>query len=190
MILAALLGCTQAVQMTQRHDGDVFGPNGEGYTNFNANYDLSRIGIDIEKAGEGDKCKTGDWATVHYTASLEDGTEVSDTRAEAGGRPLHFTLGDHQAFKCFDVAIPQLKQGAKDTLHCPSFYAWGSAHTQSPLGGEPIPANSDIDFEIEVVECNREPTREPPESIGTQYFNRYGVLYIDETGLMGYGRLD
>ena len=60
-------------------------------------------------------------------------------------------------FKCWELAIPQLRQGDKAKLSCPSHYVWGGAYTPAPLGGEPIPLHSDIKFDIEVVECNRTP---------------------------------
>jgi len=182
---ALILGCAHATKLNQRHEGDVFGPNGQNYKNLNAGYDLSRIGIDIKKPGEGDTCRPGDWASVHYTASLEDGRVVSDSRAEPGGRPLHFTLGDHQVFRCFDIAIPQLKEGATATLHCPSYYAWGAAYTQAPLGGEPIPLHSDVDFQIDVIECNRVPKR-AQKSTGFQIFNANGVMFTED-GQFTYG---
>jgi len=178
-LTTALVLCTQAAKLTQRQEGDVFGPNGQNYKNLNAGYDLSRIGIDVKTPGQGDKCRPGDWASVHYTASLEDGRVVSDSRAEPGGRPLHFTLGDHQVFSCFDIALPQLSEGATATLHCPSFYAWGAAYTQAPLGGEPIPLHSDVDFQIDVVECNRVPARAQMAQ-GFQIHNANGYLYTDD----------
>jgi len=50
-----------------------------------------------------------------------------------------------------------LKKGAKARLTCPAHYAWGNAFTQSPLGGEPIPLNSDVYFDVSVEDCNRIP---------------------------------
>ena len=180
------MGASQATRLASQHEGDVFGPNGQNYKNINANYDVSRIGIDISQPGTGDKCRPGDWASVHYTASLEDGRIVSDSRAEPGGRPLHFTLGDHQVFSCFDIAIPQLKEGATATLHCPSTYAWGGAYTQSPLGGEPIPLHSDVDFQIDVLECNRVPARAQKPK-GFTLSNANGFLFTDTGSQMMYG---
>lgn len=60
-------------------------------------------------------------------------------------------------FHCWDLAIPQLHQGDVAKIDCPSYYAYGGAYTWAPVGGEPIPLNSDMDFEIEIVECNRVP---------------------------------
>ena len=119
---------------------------------------MYNIGIDIIEPGKGDKCTEGDWTTVHWVGSLTgDGRVVTDSRSELGGLPKTFALGAHEVLSCWDLAIPQLKQGAKAHVSCPSYYAYGGAFTQSPLGGEPIPTHSDMDFEIEVVECNKVP---------------------------------
>jgi FK506-binding protein 1 len=125
---------------------------------------LSRIGIDIKRNGSGPTCKEGDWTTVHWVGTLNDGRVVTDSRAEPGGLPKIFTLGVSDVFKCWDLAITQLHQGDKATLHCPSFYAWGSSPNAAPLGGEPIPAGSDVTFEIEILECNRQPVWSKPNT--------------------------
>jgi len=147
---------------------DVYGPNGAGFQSVNANYDNSLIGIDVVTAGSGNNCKAGDWATIHWTASLKDGRVVSDSRAEPGGRPKTFAVGASEVFKCWDLGVQELKQGEKAVLHCPSYLSWGGAYTQAPLGGEPIPLNSDIDFEVEVMECNR-----VPEAAEMAYYYSY-----------------
>jgi len=156
--VAALISNSQAVAMKQKGSPDVFGPNGAEYSNTDSDYDLSRIGIDVTTKSTGQQCKPGMWTTVHWVASLPDGRVVSDSRAEPGGLPKTFALGASEVFKCWDLAIPKLNSGTKATLHCPSFYAWGGAYTQAPLGGEPIPLNTDVNFEIEVVNCNSTPT--------------------------------
>jgi len=101
--VAALIGSTSAIK--QMGAPDVYGPNGTGYRSVNANYDNSLIGIDVVKAGTGPNCKAGDWATVHWTASLKDGRIVSDSRAEPGGRPKTFAVGASEVFKCWDLGI-------------------------------------------------------------------------------------
>lgn len=49
---------------------DVYGPNGENYGNNNAAYDYSRISIDIDNQGWGEKCREGDWVSAHWVANL------------------------------------------------------------------------------------------------------------------------
>lgn len=94
-----------------------------------------------------------------------DGRVVSDSRAEPGGQPKTFALGAHEVFSCWDLIVPKLRKASTARLTCPSFYAWGNAFTQSPLGGEPIPLNSDVVFDLEIVDCNRTPT-------WTTYYNQ------------------
>jgi FKBP-type peptidyl-prolyl cis-trans isomerase len=157
LAIAALASTTQAIKQKTAGSPDAYGPNGQGYANSDASYDLSRIGIDITQPGEGKDCKVGDWTTLHWTATLMDGRVVSDSRAELGGLPKTFALGAHEVFSCWDLAVPKLKQGANARLTCPSYYAWGGARTWAPVGGEPIPLHSDVYFDVEVVECNRTP---------------------------------
>lgn len=121
--------------------------------------ELAEIGIDIEDGneGNGDNCQPGDWTTLHWTATLEDNRVVSDSRSENGGAPKTFALGKSEVFRCWDLAIPQLKSGTKARVSCPSKFAWGGHEADSPLGGEPIPKNTDVVFDLEVVDCNKAP---------------------------------
>ena len=137
---------------------DVYGPNGNGYTNVDASIAGGDIGINFHEQGTGDQCAEGDWASVHWVGTLPDGRVVTDSRAEAGGLPKTFAVGAHQVYPCWDFAVKYMKKGSKASVSCPSYYAWGGAYTQSPLGGEPIPLNSDVIFDLEVLDCNRTPT--------------------------------
>lgn len=56
--ISALIGAN-AINIKQKGSPDVFGPNGKDYTNTDAKFDLSRIGIDIQKKGSGPKCGEG-----------------------------------------------------------------------------------------------------------------------------------
>lgn len=144
---------------------DVFGPNGDGYQNSLPNYDLANIGIDILKKGNGPKCTKRDWAKAHWVGTLADGRVVTDSVQEGLGYPKVWSVGSHEVFSCWDIAITQLHEGDKVKLSCPAFYVWGSAAMISPLGGTPIPRNSDVDFELDIIECAKIPERD-----GRQYF--------------------
>merc|ERR1711988_1201564 len=103
-------------QIVHTVEPDVYGPNGENYKHDTASYDLSRIGIDIKEPGTGPKCKPGDWVTVHWQGALKDGRIITDSHQEPGGQPKTFSLGAHEVFACWDLAITQLHQGAKAHL--------------------------------------------------------------------------
>ena len=98
---------------------------------------------------------------------LKDGRVVTDSHSEGMGYPKEFSIGASEVFKCWDLVLPQLTEGTKATLDCPSYYVWGDAYTQAPLGGEPIPLGSDVDFEIEVMQCNKQPDR---DNLADKYF--------------------
>jgi hypothetical protein len=133
------------------------GVNGKDFQNNSPVYDVSRIGIDMQKKTNKPNCAPGDWAEIHYVGSLTDGRVVTDSRAEGNGRPVRFSIGRSDVFKCFDLGITQLHEGDKATLRCPSDLVWGGAYVQSPLGGDPIPYHSDVNFDVEVSTCHRVP---------------------------------
>lgn len=153
---------------------DVYGPNGDNYQNNNPYYDFSRIKIDIHEPGSGPKCQQGNWITTHWVGSLQhDGRVYTDTRQEGRGDPKIFNLGTHNVIKCLDIALTQLKSGAKAHIECPSFYAYGGAYTQSFLeGGLPLPLHADVEYEIEILNCNVDPSPAPepkkPKKVGMQ----------------------
>jgi FKBP-type peptidyl-prolyl cis-trans isomerase len=155
VVVAGLVSTSTAIQT--KASPDVFGANGKDYLNTDPRVDLARIGISIQGKGHGKKCKEGDWTTVHWVGFLKDGREVTNSRSEGLGYPKTFSLGTHDVFKCWELALTKLKQGAKARVSCPYDLAWGAAYTWAPLGGAPIPLHSDVDFDLEVVECNRTP---------------------------------
>lgn len=155
--VAALISSTSAIKVSA--GPDVFGPNGTEYQNDSATYDLSRIGIDLYNKGSGAKCATGDWVTLSYQAYLKDGRQVENTGDQGDGRDLVISLGASETFKCFELGLGQLKQGDKAKLHCPYDLAYGNAYTWPGVGGEPIPLHSDIDFDVQIKECNKVPER-------------------------------
>mmetsp|Transcript_1608 Transcript_1608/g.2838 ORF Transcript_1608/g.2838 Transcript_1608/m.2838 type:complete len:257 (+) Transcript_1608:1-771(+) len=154
---AVLLMASTSQALRIMNEPDVFGPNGAGYKNDNASFDLSTIGVDIVKAGSDQQCTRGQWATVHWRGSLIDGRVVTDSRSEEGGLPKTFSVGRSQVLKCWDLVLPQLTKGTSATVTCPAKLAWGGAYTQAPIGGEPIPLNSDIIFDLDVLDCDRQP---------------------------------
>lgn len=161
--IAALISTSSAIKVSA--GPDVFGPNGENYQNDSATYDLSRIGVDVYSQGSGSKCATGDWITLAYQAYLKDGRMVADTTDMGDGRDLVFSLGASETFKCLELASGQLKQGDKAKIKCPYDLAYGNAYTLPGVGGEPVPLHSDIDFDVQIKECNKVPER-------TQFFTQ------------------
>ena len=166
LVLGALFASdVMAIKQTSAGAPDIYGPNGVDYVNNDANYDLSRIGISITKKGTGAECNSPNYAVFHWKSILGDGREVENTEERfAEGqitRPDKITVGSRQSFHCFDLAFPKLHAGDHATLSCPAYYAYGGAHTISPLSDFTIPLNSDISFEVKMLECGEAPSHQP-----------------------------
>ena len=167
---------------------DVYGPNGDNYENKLPYYDYSRIKIDISEQGSGEKCSMGNWITTHWVGNLQnDGRVYTDTKQEGRGDPQIFNLGGHHVIRCLDIALTQLKAGAKAHIECPSFYAYGGALTQSFLkGGLPLPLNADVEYQLEVLNCNEAPVVVPeppkPKKVGMQGHRQMSLHIAKDLG--------
>lgn len=135
---------------------DVFGPNGKGYQNDSADQDMANIGIDIIKTDKSaKKCEIGKLVKAKYRGYTAEGQVVTDTAQEDFiNESRTFPLGADNLWKCFDLAIPQLSQGDRVKLSCPSYLAFGQKDQTSPLTGETIPGGTDITFDLDILGCN------------------------------------
>ncbi len=70
------------------------------------------------------QAKSGDTVHVHYTGTLEDGTEFDSSR---GREPLTFTLGSGQVVPGFDAAVMGMAVGEQKTVTIPSAQAYGGS---------------------------------------------------------------
>lgn len=96
----------------------------------------------LSKAGKGKAAKADGSATVHYTGTLIDGTVFDSSRE----RNQSFTTRLTDVIPCWTKALQQMKPGSRAKVVCPADTAYGSR----PVG--PIPANSVLVFDIEVLE--------------------------------------
>lgn len=108
----------------------------------------------VNKAGNGEKPKFGKKVTMNYIGKLMDGTRfdgnVDDQFKPVNGRePFVFALGVGQVIKGWDDGIKLLDKGSRATLYLPSWLAYG------PSGVGPIPANSVLIFDVEVVDFEK-----------------------------------
>ena len=71
---------------------------------------------------EGRVAKNGDHVSVHYTGTLDDGTQFDSS---IGREPLAFTLGAGQVIPGFDHAVIGLKVGQSVTVHLEPKDAYG-----------------------------------------------------------------
>jgi FKBP-type peptidyl-prolyl cis-trans isomerase FkpA len=91
--------------------------------------------------GTGVQPTADDIVKVNYRGTLADGTEF-DSSAKHGG-PATFPLG--RVIPCWTQGVQKMKVGGKAKLTCPAATAYGER------GIGPIPPNSDLTFEVELV---------------------------------------
>jgi FKBP-type peptidyl-prolyl cis-trans isomerase len=105
--------------------------------------DEGLVYADIE-CGTGAEAKPGDTLTVHYTGTLEDGTEFDSS---VGGEPFPFVLGNGDVIQGWDLGFEGMKVGGKRRLTIPPELGYGAS------GSPPvIPPNATLIFEVELVE--------------------------------------
>ncbi|MCC6382842.1 MAG: FKBP-type peptidyl-prolyl cis-trans isomerase [Dehalococcoidia bacterium] len=93
-----------------------------------------------EVVGTGASPRMDQTVTVHYTGKFASDGRVFDS---SGSRDVSFPMNG--VIKGFAEAISTMKVGGKRTAFIPSALGYG------PTGSGPIPPNSDLVFEIELV---------------------------------------
>ena len=73
------------------------------------------------------QAKSGDTVRIHYTGTLDDGTEFDSS---AGREPLEFALGGGQVIPGFDSAVDGMAVGENKTVTIPADQAYGERHEQ------------------------------------------------------------
>jgi FKBP-type peptidyl-prolyl cis-trans isomerase FkpA len=99
--------------------------------------------VELE-CGDGDEAQTGDTVSVHYTGTLEDGTEFDSS---VGKDPFTFTIGTGGVIPGWEQGVPGMHVGGKRELTIAPELAYGD----SGAGGV-IPPGATLIFEIELLE--------------------------------------
>lgn len=128
-------------------------------------------------AGTGVQAQPGDLVSVHYTGTLEDGTEFDSS---AGGDPFTFVLGQGSVIPGWDEGIALMREGGTAQLIIPPNLGYGA----TDVG--PIPANSTLIFDVELVSVEAVPTPtpvptdEPPTAIDPEEYTvtESGLQYV------------
>lgn len=94
---------------------------------------------------EGKKPTRGNEVEVHYTGKLTDGTKF-DSSVDRG-KPLKFPVGTGRVIAGWDEGIMLLKEGEKATFIIPPHIGYGERNVG------PIPANSTLIFDVELVKA-------------------------------------
>ena len=99
--------------------------------------------IDV-KRGEGAPARAGGTAVVHYTGWLVSGGKF-DSSVDRG-TPFDFAIGAGQVIRGWDEGVAGMKPGGVRKLIVPPELGYGAR------GGGPIPPNSTLIFEVELLE--------------------------------------
>jgi FKBP-type peptidyl-prolyl cis-trans isomerase len=85
-------------------------------------------------------------AFIHFTAWLEDGTNLGSTLE--GGQPIPYTIGSGELFPGFEEGLSSMQLGGSRQMVFPPELAYGEAGT---AGGQ-IPPNATLIFEVQVID--------------------------------------
>ena len=90
--------------------------------------------------------------TVRYTGWLTDGTKFDSSYDHPGAEPITFPAGVHRVIPGWDSGFQGMHIGGKRRLFIPYQLAYGEAGRPPP-----IPAKSDLIFDIELVSVSDTP---------------------------------
>ncbi|PWJ57683.1 FKBP-type peptidyl-prolyl cis-trans isomerase [Dyadobacter jejuensis] len=99
----------------------------------------------VEKAGSGKSPAAGDKVQVNYVGKFLDGKEFDSSK----GTPLDLQVGAGMVIPGWEEGIMLMKKGEKGLLIIPSGLAYG------PETYGPIPGNSVLQFELELVDFSK-----------------------------------
>ena len=110
---------------------------------------ITELIITDNKVGDGREAEKGLTVTVHYTGWLyENGEKTTKFDSSVDRRePFSFVLGVGQVIKGWDNGVSGMQVGGSRTIIIPSSMGYGSRGA-----GDVIPPNSDLIFEVELIE--------------------------------------
>ena len=110
---------------------------------------ITELIITDNKIGDGREAEKGLTVTVHYTGWLyENGEKTTKFDSSVDRRePFSFVLGVGQVIKGWDNGVSGMQIGGSRTIVIPSDMGYGSRGA-----GSVIPPNSDLIFEVELIE--------------------------------------
>lgn len=113
------------------------------------NIENENLKIEDIVVGTGVEAVPNSVVTVHYTGTFTDG-KVFDTSKQDGREAFEFVLGAGMVIQGWDLGVAGMKVGGKRKLTIGPEYGYGAR----PVG--PIPANSTLVFEVELLDVRQD----------------------------------
>lgn len=102
-------------------------------------------------AADAKSVEKGDTAVVHYTGWLSNngkrGAEFDSSHSR--NKPFEFNVGLGYVIKGWDEMVSRMKEGERRIVHIPAALGYGARNVG------PIPANSDLIFDIELIKVKK-----------------------------------
>ena len=93
----------------------------------------------------GRQAEPGDTVRVHYTGTLDDGTEFDSSR---DGDPIEFVLGEGQVIEGFDEALVGMSEGEILEVDLPPEKAYGERSDELVISVDREDLPEDLDPEV------------------------------------------
>lgn len=104
---------------------------------------VTELTIQDIQVGQGEEVKTGDTVEVNYLGTFLDGKKFDSSYDR--NQTFSFNVGAGEVIAGWDQGLVGMKTGGKRKLFIPSDLAYG------PNGSGPIPPNTPLAFEVELV---------------------------------------
>lgn len=105
-----------------------------------------KLQIEDITEGKGKEVHSGDYITIHYNGTLENGKKFDSSYDR--GMPFQCRIGVGEVIEGWDMGVLGMKVGGKRKLTIPPQLAYGDRAVSI------IPANSTLIFEVELVDVH------------------------------------
>ncbi|MFO7743914.1 MAG: peptidylprolyl isomerase [Psychroflexus sp.] len=140
----------EGVKLAEEAEAEAYARREERLNEASKGFDVTESGLRykiIEENPGGTAPEAGSLVKVHYTGYLLDGTKFDSSLDR--DQPIEFPVGTGRVIPGWDEGIMLLKTGEKAELVIPSELAYGARKAG------PIPANSILKFEVELLEVEK-----------------------------------